>query len=59
MEQTTHVLEMLAADEISRASAAVRTDARFPADATFVHIVLHEPDKSALVMGTADRKSVV
>ena len=55
MEQTTHVLEMLAADEISRASTAVRTDARFPADATFVHVVLHEPDKATLADGTAVR----
>ncbi len=59
MEQTTHVLEMLAGEEISRASAAVRADARFPADATFVHIVLHEPDKAAIVDGTAARAAEV
>ena len=52
---TTHALEMLSGDEISRASAAVRADARFPADAVFVHVVLHEPDKAHLIDGTAAR----
>ena len=56
---TTSPLEMLSGAEISRASAAVRTDARFPADATFVHIVLHEPDKADLVQGTAVRAAEV
>ena len=56
---TTSPLEMLSGAEISRASAAVRTDPRFPADATFVHIVLHEPDKADLVQGTAVRAAEV
>ena len=40
---------------VSRASAAIRANPRFPADATFVHVVLHEPDKAAIVDGTAAR----
>ena len=52
---TTSPLEMLSGAEISRASAAVRAHPRFPADATFVHVVLHEPDKAELVAGTAVR----
>ena len=35
----THPLEMLSGDEISRAGAIVRADARFPEGATFVHVV--------------------
>ena len=50
-----HPLAMLAGAEITRASAAVRTDPRFPAAATFVHVVLHEPDKAELVSGTSVR----
>ena len=45
-----HPLAMLAGAEITRASEAVRTDPRFPAAATFVHVVLHEPDKAELVL---------
>ena len=52
---TTHALEVLTGDEIRRASAAVRADTRFPTDATFVHVVLHEPDKAQLIDGTAAR----
>jgi primary-amine oxidase len=52
---TTHPLEMLSGDEISRASAVVRADARFPEGATFVHVVLHEPHKTALADGASDR----
>ena len=35
----------------SAAAAIVRADARFPEGATFVHTVLHEPDKAALAAG--------
>src|SRR3954451_20279761 len=52
---TTQPLEMLSGDEISRASGIVRTDPRFTDGATFVHVVLHEPDKAALAAGSADR----
>ncbi len=52
---TMHPLEMLSGDEISRASGIVRADARFPEGAKFVHVVLHEPEKTALAAGTSDR----
>ena len=52
---TAHALDVLTGDEIRRASAAVRADTRFPTDATFVHVVLHEPDKAQLIDGTAAR----
>src|SRR4051794_18073755 len=51
----THPLSMLTGDEISRASGIVRADSRFTAGATFVHVVLHEPDKVALAAGPVDR----
>ncbi|MGZ6998015.1 MAG: primary-amine oxidase, partial [Acidimicrobiia bacterium] len=47
----THPLDMLTPDEISAASAVVRSDARFPEGATFVHVVLHEPTKDELAGG--------
>ncbi len=50
-----HPLEMLSGAEITRASAAVRADRRFPTDATFVHVVLHEANKAELVAATAVR----
>jgi primary-amine oxidase len=50
---------MLTPDEITRASAAVRADPRFPEDATFVHVALCEPDKAALAAGTAVRAAEV
>jgi primary-amine oxidase len=56
---TTHPLEMLSGEEITRAGAVVRADARFPEGATFVHIVLHEPDKADLAGGTAERAAMV
>jgi primary-amine oxidase len=52
---TRHPLELLTEDEVGRAAAAVRADARFPAGATFAHTVLREPDKADLGAGTAER----
>src|SRR6478672_1913859 len=52
---TTHPLAMLSGPEIERASAIVQADARFPEGATFVHIVVHEPDKADLAAGAAPR----
>ncbi len=51
-----HPLSMLSGDEISRASAIVRADARFAEGAAFVHVVLHEPDKTALAHAAVDRQ---
>jgi len=47
----THPLAMLAPEEITAASAIARADGRFPEGATFVHVVLHEPDKAELLSG--------
>ncbi|MGZ4711653.1 MAG: primary-amine oxidase [Acidimicrobiia bacterium] len=56
----THPLDMLTPDEISAASAVVRSDARFPEGATFVHVVLHEPTKDELAgVGPVDRAAEV
>src|SRR5690554_277082 len=43
-----HPLDLLTAEEISRAVELVRTDARFPDDAVFAHVRLHEPTKDRL-----------
>ncbi len=51
----THPLSMLTGEEISRASGIARADSRFTTGATFVHVVLHEPDKVALAAGPVDR----
>jgi primary-amine oxidase len=45
---TTHPLDMVTADEMRRAAALVRADARFEPDAVFVHVRLHEPDKATV-----------
>jgi primary-amine oxidase len=39
---------MITSDEVSRAAASVRADARVPADGVFVHVRLHEPTKAEL-----------
>jgi len=56
---TIHPLEMLSRDEISRAAAAVRSDHRFTEGTTFVHVVVHEPDKAELAGGSALRSAEV
>src|SRR5690349_18185896 len=43
-----HPLEMLTADEITRATQILRANGNLPDGALFAHIVLHEPDKDAL-----------
>jgi primary-amine oxidase len=40
-----HPLDLVTADEMRRAAAVVRADARFEPDAVFVHLRLREPDK--------------
>ncbi|MDQ1432398.1 MAG: primary-amine oxidase, partial [Actinomycetota bacterium] len=45
-----HPLDALTADEVRRAVEVIRADARYEADAVFVHVRLHEPAK-AVVLG--------
>jgi primary-amine oxidase len=49
--QTAHALAPLTADEIRRAAALVRADARFPARARFIQISLQEPPKQQVLDG--------
>jgi primary-amine oxidase len=51
---TTHPLEMITAEEVTRAVEVIRADSRFTDDAVFVHVRLHEPEKGA--PGPADRR---
>ena len=50
MTTTPHPLDALTAEEVRHAVAVVAADARFEADAIFVHVRLREPDK-AVVLG--------
>ena len=43
-----HPLEMLTADEVTRATEVLRASGRLPDNALFASIVLHEPEKAAL-----------
>ncbi|MDQ1478413.1 MAG: primary-amine oxidase [Actinomycetota bacterium] len=43
-----HPLEMLTAEEVTRAVAVLRDSGRLPEGALFASIVLHEPEKAAL-----------
>ena len=44
-----HPLDALTADEVSRAVEVIRADARFEADAVFVHVRFHEPAKDVVL----------
>jgi len=44
---TSHPLDMITGDEITRAVEIIRSDARFDEDSVFAHVRLHEPDKTA------------
>ncbi len=52
-----HPLDALTADEVRRAVELIRADARFEADAVFVHVRFHEPAK-AVVLAHEDGASV-
>jgi hypothetical protein len=52
--EAAHPLALLTADEISSAVAIVRADERFPDDAVFAHVRLHEPPKSVVAAHSAD-----
>ncbi len=45
---TQHPLDMLTAEEVSRAVEVLRASGRVPEDARYIHIVLHEPSKEAV-----------
>jgi primary-amine oxidase len=44
----THPLDMLTADEVTRAVEVLRATGRVPESALFAHVVLHEPTKDVL-----------
>jgi primary-amine oxidase len=44
-----HPLELLTAEEITRAVELVRADPRFPEESVFAHVRLHEPPKAAVL----------
>ena len=44
----THPLDMLTAEEVTRAVEILRASGRVPEGAVFVHVVLHEPAKEAV-----------
>jgi primary-amine oxidase len=45
---TGHPLDAITVDEVRRAVELIRADARFEADAVFVHVRLHEPAKGVV-----------
>src|SRR3954470_23099133 len=49
----THPLEMLAGDEIERATEVLRASGRVAEAALFASVVLHEPDKADLAQWKA------
>src|SRR6476661_787725 len=49
MTSVTHPLDLVTEEEIAVAAALVRADARFPEDAVFVHLRLHEPHKDVVL----------
>jgi primary-amine oxidase len=49
MSAAPHPLDALTSDEVSRAVAVIAADPRFEVDAAFVHVRLHEPDKSVVL----------
>src|SRR5690349_17465447 len=49
MSSVTHPLDPVSVEEIAVAAALIRADARFPADAVFAHLRLHEPHKDVVL----------
>jgi primary-amine oxidase len=49
MSTAPHPLDALTTDEVTRAVAVIAADARFEVDAVFVHVRLHEPEKSVVL----------
>src|SRR3954453_21465381 len=49
MPKVPHPLDALTIDEVSGAVALIGADPRYEVDAVFVHVRLHEPEKSLVL----------